>query len=325
MILTVTLNPSVDHALFVEGLKLGDTNRVQRTEKDAGGKGVNLSRVVDELTGRTLATGFLGGGPGAYVRAVLDREGVPHRFLDVTGDTRVNFSVEDGSGRPPTTFNEKGPTISESDWTGLLTLLESLMPECRWLVAGGSLPPGAPPDAYGQLVALGRKRGAQVCIDAEGEPLQAALEFGADLVKPNASEAARFLGMPVETAAQAIEASRIFHELQRAGGSANPLTIVSMGAAGAVFLCGDELLIGTSPKVEAKSTIGSGDSLLAGFLWAESHDMEWSECLLWGMAAGAATASTDGAEIARLGVIQKLKPEAKVVGPAGIEPATKRL
>src|SRR5687767_14387149 len=106
MILTVTLNPSVDRAVFVDRLKVNDTNRVVRTETDAGGKGVNLSRVLRELGGETVATGFLGGGTGAYICKVLDLQDVPHCFVEVSGETRTNFSVEDAEQNPPTTFNE---------------------------------------------------------------------------------------------------------------------------------------------------------------------------------------------------------------------------
>ncbi|RYG85468.1 1-phosphofructokinase, partial [bacterium] len=115
MLLSVTLNPSVDHALFLTELKVGDTNRVTRTERDAGGKGINLSRVYAEMGGETIASGFLGGGTGAYVRGVLEAQGVRHDFVTTSGETRLNFSVEDESHGKPTTFNERGPEISPEE------------------------------------------------------------------------------------------------------------------------------------------------------------------------------------------------------------------
>src|SRR5690554_5389719 len=101
MILTITLNPAVDRVVFVEGLKVGDTNRVVRTERDAGGKGINSSRIVASLGGETLATGFLGGGVGAYIRSVLKDENVPNEFVRVKEETRINTNIEDGGGGPP--------------------------------------------------------------------------------------------------------------------------------------------------------------------------------------------------------------------------------
>ncbi len=143
MILTVTLNPSVDHTLFVGTIVLHDTNRVQRTERDAGGKGVNLSRVVAELGGKTSATGFLGGGPGAIIRQVLNDQGVLNEFTEVAGETRINFSIESGDG-PPTSFNEQGPEISPAELDTFRGRLQGHLREAEWLTLGGSLPKGVP-------------------------------------------------------------------------------------------------------------------------------------------------------------------------------------
>jgi len=136
MILTITLNPSVDHALFVDVVKLNDTNRVNRTERDAGGKGINVARVAAELGSDVLATGFLGGGPGAYIRAVLDKQGVKHDFVEVNGETRINFSVEDGSGLPPTTFNEQGPDITLGNFQDMRDHCRRMSQTAAWVCVG---------------------------------------------------------------------------------------------------------------------------------------------------------------------------------------------
>lgn len=312
MILSVTLNASVDHALFVDELKLGDTNRVKRTERDAGGKGVNLSRVVAELGAKTQATGFLGGGPGDYVRGVLDRQGVSHCFVQVAGDTRINFSVEDGSGNPPTTFNERGPEVSAKDIDALLGQVEELLPELRWMCIGGSLPPGAPTDIYGQLTQIAHAKGVKVALDADGEPFRYGLEAGPDFIKPNAKEASRALGKAIETVEDAFGAANTLHERLIAGGSPTPIVVVSMGEDGAVMCCPEGSFRGISPTVHSRSTIGSGDSLIAGVLWAIEQGKPVDEALKWGLACGAATAMTDGSEIARRPVIMDLLPQARV-------------
>lgn len=304
--MTVTLNPSVDQALFVDRLRVGDTNRVRRTETDAGGKGVNLSRMAAELGASTLATGFLGGGPGALVREVLRRQGVEHDFVDVDGDTRVNFSVEEETGAPPTTFNQAGPPIEAADWDRLLAVVERLVDRARWVALGGSLPPGAPEDAFATLGAIVRRASRRLALDADGEPMRLGLKAGPDFVKPNDREAARLLGRPVATDAEAVEAARELHA--RGIGYA----LISRGAQGAVLACAEGVWLGRSPQVEAKSTIGSGDSFVAGFLCAIERGEGPEGALRLALAAGAATATTDGSEIGRRPSVERLLPFAQV-------------
>src|SRR5690348_1023172 len=115
MILSVTLNPCVDHTLFVEGLRPHQRNKILRLETDAGGKGINLSRIVAELGGDAVATGLVGGDSGRLVAAALERQGVRNDFVEVAGETRRNFSVESGDG-DPTTFNAVGPEVTGIEW-----------------------------------------------------------------------------------------------------------------------------------------------------------------------------------------------------------------
>ncbi len=303
MILSVTLNASIDHALFVDVLRLGDTNRVARTETDAGGKGINLARVAVEMGASAVATGFVGGGPGAFIRHVLDAQGVRHDFVDTAGETRTNFSVEDSSDAPPTTFNARGPEIAAAELDALWAKCRALSQGARWVAMGGSIPPGVSPGIYRDLTALFREGGCRVVVDADGEPMRLALDAHPGLCKPNAREAARLLGWSVDTRELAVEAARDIRALQ---GGGDAMTIVSLGADGAVLACGEGVLVGKSPKVEARSSIGSGDSLLGAFLWALEDGRPLDEAFRWGLAAGAATATTSGAEIARRPMVEAL-------------------
>lgn len=311
MIFTVTLNASVDHALFLEELRLGDTNRVLRTETDAGGKGINLARVAAEMGASALATGFVGGGAGAFIRHVLDAQGVRHAFVDTAGETRTNFSVEDATDAPPTTFNARGPEILPTELEALWSQCRSLAAGANWVAMGGSIPPGVPVDIYRALATVFRKETCRVVVDADGEPMRLALEARPCLCKPNGKEASRLLGRPVDTLEHAISAAREIRDLQ---GGGDAMTIVSMGADGAVLSSAEGVLVGMSPKVETRSTIGSGDSLLGAFLWALEEGRPLVEAFRWGLAAGAATATTDGAEIARKPVVEALFPHAIVRG-----------
>lgn len=310
MIVSVTLNPSVDHTLFIDGLAVHDTNRVRVAERDAGGKAANLSRIVRELGGDTLATGFLGGGNGAYIRSVLDRDGVPHEFVEIDGETRLNFSVEDGSGLPPTTFNQKGPPVQDSDLVRLRSLLKSKVDAARWVALGGSLPPGTPPEYYAETTRWAKEHGVRVLVDADGPSMQLALKAGPDLIKPNGDEAARLLGREVnpDTAPKAID--ELYEQLSAA--NPNAIVILSLGAFGAFLKSGETKLRGRSPQVEVNSTIGSGDSLLGGFLYGLSQEKSLEESLLIGLACGAATAHTDGSSIGQIDCIRELLPKASV-------------
>ncbi|MBC8066597.1 MAG: 1-phosphofructokinase family hexose kinase [Chlorobia bacterium] len=309
MVLTVTLNPSVDRAVFIQQLKVGDTNRVVRTETDAGGKGVNLSRVLRELGGETVATGFLGGGAGAYICKVLDLQSVPHCFVEVAGNTRTNFSVEDEAQNPPTTFNERGPEVTDEDIHRLFDRVREYLPRITWLAMGGSLPPGASADIFRKLVELAHEHGIKALVDADGEAMKLAMLARPDFIKPNEKEASRLLDRELSGRNDSIEAAQ---ELYRQLGGDGKVAVVSRGAGGAVLACGEGEFDGMTPNVEMRSTIGCGDSMLGGMLWAMGTGMSLEEAFRWGLASGAATAATDGTEIARRPVVEKLVPLARI-------------
>ncbi|MCW5936706.1 MAG: 1-phosphofructokinase family hexose kinase [Fimbriimonadaceae bacterium] len=312
MILTVTLNPAVDETLFVEGLHPHDRNRVTRVETDAGGKGVNLSRVAAELGAETVATGFLGGQSGMFVRTVLDRQGVRHDFVEVATPTRTNVLVEDGSGKPPTVFSALGPVITGLDWENLLGRVAQHLGRAAWVCTGGSNPQGLEPNSLRLLGEMAKNAGVKWALDADGDVMEQGLDAGPDLIKPNGDEAARLLGSPVRTVKQALEAADALTDRLHEAGSHSPTVIVSLGAQGAVMACQDRLYVAEPIEVESNSTIGSGDSLVAGFLVGLSRGLSPADCLRLGSAAGAATALTDGTEIGRRSQIEGLFDHAKV-------------
>ena len=313
MILTVTLNPSVDHALFIDKLCVNDTNRVKRTERDAGGKGINVARVAAELGAEVCATGFLGGGPGAYIRSVLDKQGVKHDFVEVSGETRINFSVEDESGNPPTTFNEPGPTITPGNFQDLRAHVKRMARSASWVCVGGSLPPGVPHEALKILIEDCKSGTCSIVLDADGEPLKHGMKACPTFIKPNMKETGRLLGREIETTEDCLVAAReLYQRLKDMNPPRDPIVVVSRGENGAVMATDGKVFIGHTPQVVVNSTIGSGDSLIGGILWAMQTGKSMDEALRWGMAAGAATAMTDGSEIARKPVILELFPQAQV-------------
>jgi 1-phosphofructokinase family hexose kinase len=301
MILSVTVNPSVDRTLFVDSLKPNDANRVTRAEMDAGGKGINAARIVAELGEQVVATGFLGGRTGKFVLHVLNEESVESDFVRVDAETRLNISIEDGSERPPTTFNEAGGAINDSQIKALIAKLDTYLARTAFVTAGGSVQPGIPPNFYARLIrATG---GVKTVIDADGELLKSAIEARPFLVKPNADEASRLLSKDVNTLESGLAAAR---EIRKMGAE---IAIVSMGGKGAALASQDGDLIAKPPEIDTNSTIGAGDSMIGGFLVGLRRSEGIEAAFRLGTAAGAATAVTSGSEIGRKHVIESLLPK----------------
>lgn len=306
MIISVTLNPTVDRTLFVDGLRLHDANRALKIETDAGGKGLNVSRIIQAMGGKTTAVAVLAGDTGAFVEGVLHREHVPLLAIRVPGETRMNISVEDFSGKPPTTFNAPGAVVSDTAWNTLLFDCRELANSASWVCLSGSLPPGAPKDAYVQLLNLFRAHGVSVCVDADGEPMLLALDAVPDFVKPNQSEVSRLLGRPVSDLEDALEAAQSLHD------RGIRFAMVSMGALGAALVAEGKRFLAESPQIEPKSTIGSGDSTIGGFLASLERGESAADALRWGCAAGAATALSDGTAIGTREDIDRLFSDVQV-------------
>lgn len=307
MILTVTLNPSVDRLIYIKQLVPHDTNRILRIEEDVGGKGVNVARVLRRLGVPVVATGFLGGRAGRYVQRELSEiDGVQCDFVWVPDETRTNLAIQEEDGSPPTTLNERGPQISPKALESLLQIVEGYARQVRFVALGGSLPPGVPADIYATLGAIASRHGAKVVLDADGEPLVQGLKASPYLIKPNENEAERLLGRAIDTLDDAATAARELHE----GGV--PIVIVSIGEKGAAVACAEGCWVAIPPKVRTVSTIGSGDSMIAGVLSVLVRDGTVEEAIGWGTAAGAATAMTDGSDIGTAEQIRALLREVKV-------------
>jgi 1-phosphofructokinase family hexose kinase len=307
MLLSVTLNPCIDHAVFLDALHLGDTNRIQRVERDAGGKGLNVSRIYAALGGSTAATGFLGGLPASFIRDVLSAERVQDFFVSIHGYSRTNISIEDSSGNPPTTLNEKGPFISPQEAEALKNVIQIHAEGCTWTTFGGSTPQGLPPDYYSQLFSCVKNK---YVLDADGSMLEEGIRHQPHFVKPNATEASKLLGVSINSNAEAVSACKLLYH--RIGGG-DRIAVISRGKDGAV-VCGpnETVFLGKSPQITPVSTVGSGDSLIGGMLWALDAGKTLSEALAWGLASGAATALTDGTRIGSSELIRELFPLAKV-------------
>ena len=304
-IVTVTLNPAVDETIEVVEFVLGDANRCRVRSLDAGGKGLNASRVIHRLGRQTLALGFVGGVTGAIVRSRLDDEGVPHAFDDVEEMTRLNVMLYERRPHRRSRIYLPGARLEPARIDELRARLRRVR-SGGIVVLGGSLPPGLPETTYRNLVAWLRERGVRAILDTSGAALAAALAAKPELIKPDLEEAADVLGRTIATDGDAIDAA---NELRRLGAQN---VVISQGAAGAVAAGPGGSWKAVAPSVAPRSTVGSGDSMVAGLAIAFSEHAGLVEGLRLGTAAGAGTAASPAAHLCRREDFDELLPRVVV-------------
>ncbi|WNS44266.1 1-phosphofructokinase [Paenibacillus sp. MMS20-IR301] len=296
MIYTVTLNPSVDYIVEVEEFITGGLNRMKRDMKLPGGKGINVSRVLNQLGVANTATGFLGGFTGGYIEDWLRKETIDSDFVHISDDTRINIKLKAGE---ETEINGAGPDITTAEAEQLLHKLDGLKLG-DIVILSGSIPPSLGNDFYGRLIAICRQQGAEFVIDTTGQALKEALAQGPLLVKPNHHELAELFGVAINTREEIITYGRKLLE----GGAKHVL--VSMAGEGALFISGQEVYHASAPAGQVKNSVGAGDSMIAGFVGTLSLTGNLLEAFRAGVASGSATAFSD--DLAERQLIEELRP-----------------
>jgi 1-phosphofructokinase len=279
VIVTVTLNPSLDRTIEVDSLTRGAVIRTRSARLDPGGKGVNVSRAL--LANGVVSTAVVpvGGPDGDQLRRMLEAEGMRVCAVPVAGHTRSNVAIAEPGGLV-TKLNEPGGPLSRGELDAVATVVATEADSASWVVGCGSLPPGVPETIYAELCEAFVPAGIRVAVDTSGPALLAAVAAGPDLIKPNREELAEAVGGPVDRLSDVIEAARAL----RARGARTVL--VSLGADGAVLVDDDGIVAGSAPVEAPNSTVGAGDALLAGFLSAGAKGPEaLREGLAWGAAA----------------------------------------
>jgi 1-phosphofructokinase family hexose kinase len=300
-------NLTIDRTLSIDELRPGEVLRFERAVVSPGGKGVNVARVARELGAGAVLVGFVPGRTGAAAAALLADEGLSVRGVEVGGELRSTAVVLERSGRV-TVFNEPGPPLAPGDWERYEAAMgdalagERVLGGERVLACSGSLPPGAPGDAYARLVALAHVRQAQAVVDVGGEQLAAALAAGADVVTPNLAEAEGLLhGRADET----VEAGDPAVVRERALAAARALVargarraVVTAAAAGAAVADGaQEWWLEGLSVTRVRNPIGAGDALVGGLALALGRGEPFASAVAAGMACGAASVETDVAGV----------------------------
>ena len=279
MIVTLTLNPSVDRTVEVEALARGEVTRAVGGQVDPGGKGINVSRALAAHGLPTRAVVTLGGAEGDHLVALLQDTGIDIVPVRIQGAIRSNITIVEPDGTT-TKINELGAELSPEELNAVFSAVRSAVESADWLVASGSLPPGTPASVYGDLVRGLAGSGTKVAIDTSGLALEAVLPAGPNLVKPNRDELAEITGRPLETIADVIEAASRLRDL---GAGA---VLASLGRDGAVLVDEDGAIHGRTPAVLPLSSVGAGDAMLAGFLAGGGKGPDaLIEALAWGAAA----------------------------------------
>ena len=307
MIATVTLNPALDKIVYLDRLLVGDTNRIIRTETDAGGKGINASRMLRALGAETVALGLIGGRTGTFIEHVLQREGVRTDFIEVTKETRTNIQIQTEDGEPPTALDEKGGPVTLREIGLLIERVDAVAGSCEFVLFGGSIPLGVPVDVYERLINCVEAHGAKAILDAEGELLLDGLQATPFMIKPNRDEAQRLVQKELPTEADVIQAAKT---LRSKGIS---LAIISLGKQGAIAASKEGVWKAVPPPVEAVSTVGSGDSMVAGIVFSLSRNGSLEDALRLGSACGAATAMSSGVEMGRKEDVERLAPQINIM------------
>ncbi len=291
MIVTVTLNPSLDRTLEVDRLTRGAVLRTSSPTLEAGGKGVNVTRALTANGVPSIAVLPVGGGEGAELSALLDAAGVSARYVPVSGRTRSNITLAEADGTV-TKLNEPGPAFSADEFSTFTQVVAGAVSAGDWVVISGSVPPEFTADQMASLAGVLADEDVNLAIDTSGDALVASLAARPRLIKPNRAELAEISGAPLGSISEVIAAAK---GVQSRGVE---IVLVSLGADGAVFVGPHAVLVGESRVDRPRSTVGAGDSFLAGFLSKFSSDeTDVESALLEALAWGAAAAALPGSSV----------------------------
>jgi 6-phosphofructokinase 2 len=290
-IVTITFSPCIDKSTSVDALVPEKKLRCAPPKLDPGGGGVNVARAIHKLGGEALAIFPSGGYTGKHFNALLEKENIPSYIIETKNETRENIIVVDDSTAKQYRFGMPGTELAPDEWQNCLDAVDR-MDSLDFIVASGSLPPGVPLDIYAKLAVIAKKKNAKLVVDTSGEALKHAASEGVFLLKPNLGELASLMGLE---RIEENELEALGKRFIRSGHC--EILVISLGAAGAILISADQVCRAAPPKVEAKSVVGAGDSMVAGMVLALSRRMELKDVLEFGVACGTAATINPGTDL----------------------------
>lgn len=279
MILTITANPSVDISYELENFKIDDVNRTNQVIKDAGGKGIHVGYVLNELGEDVAHSGFVGGALGEYIKNTIKNKGQESRFIDIGEDTRNCIAVLHEGNQ--TEILEKGPKITTTEENDFIEKLDEITKGCDYINVSGSLPNGLNASFYERIIAYAKEKNKFISVDTSGKTLESIINAGVkpDLIKPNESE----IGDVLKTE---VSKDNLVDILLREPFKDIRYIIASMGKDGAIVKIDNKVYKANVPEVEAINPVGSGDSSLAGAIYAISKDKDDIDIIKTSMTCG---------------------------------------
>jgi 1-phosphofructokinase family hexose kinase len=298
-VLTVTVNPALDLFLSVKELTPGALHRVAPPQQHPGGKGINVAKALHAFGVPTVATGFLGGSRGSWIERELVEAGVAAKFVRIQDQTRVNVKVTDAAGTL-TEFNSPAPDLTAEDWLALERHLDTLAQTGGWLAFCGNLPASCATDWYRRRIEWAKRRGLRTVLDASGEALREGVLAKPDVIKPNLRELEELVGRQVKSIKEVVAAAA------RLCQSGVGLVAVSLGGDGLVAATREGCVWAHVPKVPVVSSVGAGDTVVAGILYGIHQDFSFSETIRFAAAAGTAAVTTGGTTWPELRDVEEL-------------------
>lgn len=291
-IVTLTLNPVLDKSVTVAGISPNTKLRCTAPTYDAGGGGINVSRAVKKLGMDSLCIYLAGGPTGEHLKQLLDKAGIDQLAIPIKGWTRDNLAVTDTTTNLQYRFGVPGPQVEKREWEDVLEILEKNLNEEDYLVASGKLPPGMPDDFYVQVAEVAKKKKSRFVLDTSGEALVKATKSKVFMLKPNLGELSSLCGVKSISAMELEKLAKKFlneHDCE--------VLVVSLGAKGALLATKNLMEHIPAPTVLQKSTIGAGDSMVAGMIVSLLQGKTYSEMAKYGVACGTAATMHEGTQL----------------------------
>lgn len=284
MILTVTLNAAIDKRYVVEGVQLGEVNRVKECAYTPGGKGLNVSKPAAIAGARVVATGFIGGHAGHYIAESLSLFDIEGAFYQLKDESRACINIWDEVNNTQTEFLEPGFTVTNQDFKGFLQHYRGLLREADVVAISGSVPQGLDGTAYQELVRIAKEAGKKVILDTSGELLEMGIKAAPSMIKPNIDEIRMLTGKECNSLEEMIEAAEEIHQ------HGVEVVAVSLGKDGSFLVCDEGVYRAIVPEIDAVNTVGCGDSMIAGFALGFAEGQTIADTLKEASAISAAAA-----------------------------------
>jgi 1-phosphofructokinase len=305
MITTVTLNPAVDKTIEVEDFNIGKVNRISNIRLDAGGKGINVSKVIQGLEGKSRAVGILSGSNGSFIKNYLDSIGIENDFTITEGETRTNIKIVDKVNHTNTDVNESGPMASDESLNDVCSKFYKNIDNDSVIIFSGSIPSNVDKNIYSAWIKKVKEKGAKVILDADGELFKQGIEAGPYLVKPNIHELEELFGQKTNSIEEVVKLSKKLLDY------GIEIVVVSLGGDGALFIKKNVVVLAHGIKVEVKSTVGAGDSMVAALALAIDRGYDFEKSVKLSVACGTASVMTSGTQVADLRTIRELDKQVK--------------